>query len=327
MKVSITGGSGYIGQVLVNVLSKEGHEISVLSRCANSTLPSGTCFVKGDLTSNDCPLTWFLEGCEVVFHCAGETQNIAAMKSLHVDGTQRLLQAVLKEAAQKERVIHWVQLSSVGAYGFPQEYINVERVVIEDTPSQPLGVYETTKTQSDDMLIQAGKSGLLTYSIVRPSKVFGGHNPNHTLHSLGMAVRKGQFFYIGRPGAVATYVHVHDVVEVLRRCGTDPRAKGEIFNVSNDCLLEEMMRSIACSLGVKTPSLRLPESFVRGVVRVAAKVTHVPLTQERISGLVRRTRYPTFKLERVLGFTPQIPVPDAIAEAILEKLSWKSESS
>lgn len=319
MKVSITGGNGFIGRRLVDALIKDGHDVSVLSRRVEGVLPADVRIVRGDLTSEDCSLDSFLEGCEVVFHCAGEIQNLAAMKSLHVDGTQRLLQAVLKEAAKNGRVIHWVQLSSVGAYGFSPEHASVERIVTEDTPPEPLGVYEVTKTKSDNIVIQASKGGLLTYSIVRPSKVFGANHPNPSLSSLGAVVRKGLFFYIGRPGAVATYVHVDDVVEVLRRCGIDPRAKAEIFNVSNDCLLEEMIQGIAYTLGVNHPQLRLPEFLVRGVVRIASRISRIPLTQEQINGLVRRTRYPYLKLERKLDFTPRISVPSAIGKAVLAK--------
>ena len=300
----------------MEALSRQGHVINVLSRRANSGLPPGVQLVKGDLTATECPLGRLLDGCEVLFHCAGEHHDKAGMQGLHVGGTQRLLEAVLREAAPRGRVIHWVQLSSVGAYGHPQEYANTERVVTEETPPRPLGEYEVTKTQADELVMQAGARALLTYSIVRPSKVFGVGMSNQSLLSLGEMVRKGLFFYIGRPGAVATYVHVDDVVAVLLRCGTDHRAKGKIYNISNDCLLEEMVNGIASAVGVVRPRLRLPEPLVRAIAHVAAKVARFPLTQERINGLVRRTRYPYLKLERELGFTPRISVPGAIGEVI-----------
>ncbi len=314
MKISITGANGFIGRRLVDALRRQGHAISALSRRTNCILPADIHIVKGDLTSMDCPLDQLLEGCEVVFHCAGEIHDAAAMKSLHVDGTQRLLQAVLKEAAQRGQAIHWVQLSSVGTYGPPKGTANAERVVTEDTPTHPLGVYEVTKTLSDELVIQASERGLMTYSIVRPSNVFGANMRNQSLRQLGAMVRKGLFFYVGRPGAVATYVHVDDVVEVLLRCGTDHRAKGKIFNISNDCLLEEMAEGIASTLKVTYPWLRLPEPFMRAAALVIGKVVNIPLTQERINALVARTRYPYLKLERELGFTPRISVPGAIGE-------------
>jgi len=107
----------------------------------------------------------------------------------------------------------------------------------------------------------------------------------------------------------------------LRRCGSDPRAVGKTFNVSNDCLLEEMVEGIASALNVRRPWLRLPEWLVRAVVRVASKAGKVPLTQEGINGLVRRTRYPYFKLEQELGFTPRISVPEAMGAVVLAKLN------
>jgi len=106
------------------------------------------------------------------------------------------------------------------------------------------------------------------------------------------------------------------VVKVLRLCGSDDRAKGQIFNVSNDCLLEEMVQGIACAFGVPPPRLRLPEWFVRSIVGVTSKVVPIPLTQQRINALVQRTRYPYYKLERELGFTPRKSVPSVIGEVL-----------
>lgn len=318
MKIFITGGNGFIGRRLVHALYQHGHTISVLSRDSNCAFPDGIQVVKGDLTSEDCQLEQALEGCELVFHCAGEVRDVAAMRRLHVDGTQQLIKTVLKEAERKERAIHWVQLSSVGAYGPPEGAADSDRVVTEDTPTHPQGEYEVTKTESDESVIRASGK-MLTFSIVRPSIVFGAEMSNRSLRSLGTMVRKGLFFYIGRPGAVATYVHVDDVVDVLVRCGSDPRAKGNVFNISNDCPLEKMVEGMASALGVSPPCLRLPESFVRIAARVVAKIPGIPLTQERINALVGRTSYPSLKLEQELGIKPRISVPDAIGEVVLNR--------
>jgi nucleoside-diphosphate-sugar epimerase len=96
----------------------------------------------------------------------------------------------------------------------------------------------------------------------------------------------------------------------------DQRATGQVYNVSNDCALEEMISGMASALNVASPKLRLPEQLVRMVVKVVSSVTQFPLTQERIDALVSRTRYPSSKLERELGFVPNITVSSAIGEIV-----------
>jgi nucleoside-diphosphate-sugar epimerase len=97
----------------------------------------------------------------------------------------------------------------------------------------------------------------------------------------------------------------------------NPHAKGNIFNLSNDCLLEEMIGGMADALEVKPPRLRLPEPLVRSAAQLAATLVRLPLTQERIDALVMRTRYPCSKLARVLDFSPRFAVPVTIGEVVL----------
>ncbi|MDQ6771176.1 MAG: NAD-dependent epimerase/dehydratase family protein [Gemmatimonadota bacterium] len=316
MKILVTGGGGFIGRRLVDVLAGDGHHVSVLSRGPARPLPPRVRLIHADLASEDCPLDALLQGCEVVFHCAGETRNVALMRALHVGGTRRLLDAVMCDARRGGRTVHWVQLSTIGAYGEPSGSPNADRIVTEDTPTRPVNEYQITKTLSDDMVIEASRSGVVTATVVRPSKVIGPGMSDNSLCLLGTLVRKGLFFYIGRPGALATYVHVDDVVEVLRRAATASRAKGQVFNVSNDCLLEDMLVGMASTLGVRPPYLRIPESVARTIARVGRVIGGIPLTQERINVLVRRTRYPYDKLVKRLDFTPRVSIPGAVGDIL-----------
>jgi len=316
MNIFITGGSGFIGRKLVEVLRNKGHSVKMLSRHPASKALPGVQEVLGDLSSALCPFDQLVEDCEIIFHCAGEIRNTEMMRPLHVDATQRLLEAVHNEASRTGRTIHWVQLSSVGIYGPPREKANSERIVTEKTTHNPVGEYEITKSISDEMIMQACQDGLMTCSIVRPSNVIGKGMTNQSLRSMGTMIGRRLFFYIGRPGAIATYVHVDDVVEVLLRCGFEQCAKGEVFNVSNDCALEELVKSISIALKVRPPWMRFPEPVVRIFAGAAANIATIPLTRERIDVLVSRTSYPYQKLERVLGFKPEKSVPGCIAEAL-----------
>lgn len=316
MQVCVTGANGFIGRRLVDALSNQGHSIRVLTRRPVCLFPDGVQVIMGDLTSPDCPLDQFLEGCEVVFHCAGEIRDVGAMHLLHVNGTQWLLQAVLKKSAQTGKKIHWVQLSSVGAYGSPSGPAITDRIVTEDTPPQPVGEYEITKTRADDLVIQASEDGLMTYSIVRPSNVFGAKMTNQSLFKMIAMIDRRLFFYIGKPGASVNYVHVDNVVEGLISCGTQLAARGKVYNLSDQCTLEHFVGVIATNLGRATPQLRIPETITRLTAMTLGRLPGFPLTQSRVDALVNRSIYPISRIQEELGYRYVISMEDGLRELV-----------
>lgn len=317
MQICITGANGFIGSHLVDALLCQGHGIRILSRRINCVFPVGVQVVNGDLTSKDVNFEPFLSGCDVFLHCAGEINRVEVMRLLHVDGTQRLIQAVQHESTKSGKKIHWVQLSSVGAYGPPPD-VHLDRVVTEETPSRPINEYEITKTIADDLVMRASAEGVMSCSIVRPSNVFGPQMVSRNVRKLIWMVNKRLFFYIGKPGAVATYVHVSDVVDALIKCAFEPVAKGRIYNLSSDCLLEELIKQIALTLGVSPPWLRVPEVLIRRVVGLFEGRIPIPLSQAGINGLVNRTRYATDRIVSELDFVFSKPMPQSIDEMVKE---------
>lgn len=318
IQVCVTGANGFIGRSLVDALSLHGYSIRVLTRRSDCLFPSGVQVVIGDLTSPDCQLEYFLLGCDVLFHCAGEIRDVLTMQLLHVDGTKRLLHALLKASMKTAQKIHWVQLSSVGVYGPSIGPANIVSIVTESDHVRPVGEYEITKAISDELVIQASDYGKMTYSIVRPSNVVGASMPNQSLSDLILMVKCGLFFYIGKPGAVATYVHVDDVVSALLKCAFEPNAVGQTYNLSNDCSQENLITFIAAELGVRSPRLRIPELFIRTAVSLFEGWAKIPLTQSRIDALVKKTCYPADKIILELGFKFSRQMPMAIQDLLID---------
>ena len=318
MQVCVTGANGFIGRYLVEALSLQGHSVRVLTRQYQNIFPADVQVVKGDLTSSDCPLEVFMNGCEVLFHCAGEIHDVNVMRLLHVDGTKRLIEAQLKEYSKTGRGMHWVQLSSVGAYGPPIGRPQTDRVITEDTVSNPVNKYEITKTISDELVIQASKNSAITYSILRPSNVFSTRMTNQSLRRLVEMVKRGLFFYVGKPGSITTYVHVDDVVSALIVCATAPRAKGEIYNLSCNCKLEDIINHIASLLGVRKPWVRIPEPLIRIPIQLLSPLLKTLIQIPSLNVLILRTRYPTKKIEMELGFKFSKPLPDSIDNLVQE---------
>jgi len=291
------------------------HQISVLSRTMQLSYPPSVTIIEGDLADGNCNLDKFLSGCDLIFHCAGEVSDTSRMRQVHVVGTERLLDATKKYASKANKTIHWVQLSSVGAYGLEHTGSKViERIVTEEASENPIGEYEVTKTQSDKLVRESAKDGHITFSMLRPTFVFGVGMRNQSLISLVKFIRRGLFFYIGKKGAVTNYIHVDDVVDALILCGFHKRAIGQVYNLSNDCLLEEVVESIAASANISAPKLRVPRNVAIIMVQVIGIFVPLPLTLERVKALSNRTRYSSHKIFSELGFRPKRYVPDAIRE-------------
>lgn len=313
LRFCVTGATGFIGRRLVAAIHEQGYSVSILSRRAAPDFPVAVRVCQGDLAEPGSNLAPFLQGCDVVLHCAAELRNVALMQRLHVEGTARLLQAIRKESVQRGREIHFVQLSSVGVYGPPTDR-NRARVVQEDAPCRPLGDYETTKCRADELLREAAEPGVMTHAILRPSIVFGAGMPNASLRALIAMVRRGLFFYIGKRPAMTNYVHVDDVVAAMLKLACEAKAKGQTYNLSSDCPLDQLIQRIATVFGVRPPTSRLPERAVRMAVKLFAALPRMPLTASRIDALVNQTSYPAEKIVQELGFVFSRPMPDAIED-------------
>jgi len=287
MRIAITGGSGFIGKQLVNRHIQQGDQVRLLSRKPLLEDTSVQYFL-GDLSSPNVNLSDFLDGVDILYHCAGEVSNESLMQELHVNGTQRLA-----DAAQG-KIGRWVQLSSVGAYGVCRD-----GTITEDSEERPFGVYERTKTESDKIVIDSG----IPYVILRPSNVFGKDMPNQSLRGLLYAVSKGLFFFTGKENeSLVNYIHVEDVVEALMRCSSDDKALGEVFNLSQSTSVENMIASFISGMGSDKKIFRLPESVVRVIASIFGWIPKFPLTPSRVDALTGRCVYNSTKVQKILEF-------------------------
>lgn len=305
MKIAVTGGTGFIGQRLVVSLAASGHRVQVLTRSPGKHRAlEGVAYFEGDLAAKP-DLAAFVDGAEVLFHCAGEISNPSRMHTLHVEGTRHLIEAAAGKVAK------WVQLSSTGAYGSKRA-----GQTLEDTALAPIGPYETTKVAADQLVWNAAGAGAFSCVILRPSIVFGSGMPNRSLRAMMRMIERSLFCFIGRPGSSANYIHVDNVVEALRRCAFRAESNGEVFNLSDHCTIEEFVHSMARHLGVDAPVRRIPEGMMRLLATVMQMVPGSPLTASRIDALTSMGTYPTHKIERLLGYRHVVSMEQGIADLV-----------
>ena len=308
----MTGGSGFVGQLLVKKLLDDGFSVRLLSRSVPKITFENLEIVVGDLTS-EIDFSDVAIGCDVIFNCAGEVNHQDKMFALHVEGTRKLIDAVNASFQVDGKSKHWVQLSSVGAYG-PSLTPGVRRLVNEMSEPKPIGVYEVTKTLADEVIKEAANRASMTYSILRPSNIVGISMPNHSFRGLLSATSKRRLFFIGSRKSISNYIHVDDVVDALIVCALNKKAWNQIFNLSNDCNFSEIVNSVSNFSGFKSNFLCLPEKPLRLCVKLFSKIVRLPLTESRIDALVSRTTYPYTKIKDVLGFIPRKSIPEFAVE-------------
>ncbi len=146
MKVLVTGGTGFIGSVVVETLIREGHEVVVFSR----RIPhprQGLQSVQGSILDFE-RLRMALAGCDAAIHLVGIISEIGdqTFERMHVGATRTMVDAL--QAAGIRRLVH---MSALGAR--------------PDSPAR----YHRTKAAAEGLVRSSG----LDWTIFRPSLVYG----------------------------------------------------------------------------------------------------------------------------------------------------------
>ena len=156
----------------------------------------------------------------------------------------------------------------------------------------PLGEDETSKAEADRLVIEVGQSAPNhSVAVLRPTIVFGAGMPNRSIAQMVAVIERGLFFFIGRRGASANYVHVSNVVDALRAVRESPCAAGRIYNLSDWTTIEEFARAIADALGRPRPAAARPRTSRSRDGRCVRPDGRAAADPARIDALVSRARY------------------------------------
>jgi nucleoside-diphosphate-sugar epimerase len=247
----------------------------------------------------------FVDGSDLVYHCAAELEEPSAMQALNVEATQKLFRAA------RGRIGRWVQLSSVGVYGSRWHGRQDESTV-----PAPQNDYERSKLAADLWLQAESRDAVAPVVIVQPSTVFANDMPNESLFQLFAAIRRGLFCYIGSKRAIMNYVHADSVLAALVLCGHHPAAAGDRFIVSESLDIGRFASIVAERLGCRRPSMIVPEPVARGLAGLAAILPHFPLTKGRIEAMTNRCLFADDRIRQRLGYTSTAPLEDSLRQLV-----------
>jgi dihydroflavonol-4-reductase len=219
MKIFLTGGTGFIGQRLVQALIQHGWEVIALVRNpesvdARAIQALGTELVRGDITDREL-LRQAMTKTDALIHNAGwyelgipeSAQD--EMRMINVQGTKNTLGLAVELG-----IARIVYVSSIVVYGDTGDVIADEKFQ-RTTP--PKSYYEQTKKEAHEYAVQLQQGGAPVV-IACPAPVIGPGDHSGVGYLVRMYVHGWLPPILFGANGRRAHVHVDDVAEGIARC-------------------------------------------------------------------------------------------------------------
>lgn len=261
MRVLVTGGAGFLGSHVVDMLLAQGHTPIVLddlSTGSRANLPPGFPLIEMDITGPLEPV--FERGRpDVVLHLAAQVSVPHSMEdpardaAVNVMGTINLMNAAAKSGCRKV-----VYLSSAAVYGIPEQL-----PLTETMTGQPLSPYGLSKRTAEEYIRLLGQLGGIRYTILRPANIYG---PRQVTKGEGAVIPAflGAFLAERDPviqgdgSQTRDFIYVRDMARAV--LAAMDRADGATLNVSSETAIsiKELWQRLAALVGWRRPAVHGP---------------------------------------------------------------------
>lgn len=315
MKAFVTGGTGFIGRVVVRKLVGRGYEVCALARSergAAQLRDIGAIVINGDITDRE-SMREGMRGSDVVFHIAAvynfTEDGVAQCESANVGGTRNVL-----ELAVELGIPRIVYTSTIAVFGdthgeIPDEtYYAGGPFLTEYDRTKWLAHYEVALP-----LIAEGAPII----IVMPGGVYGPGD-NSWLADMMRLFHRGQLPVLPGPESVITYAYVDDVAEGHILAAEKGRV-GESYILAGPAVpIGEMVDFWSQLTGKSRPLVRIPARVARPLGPVAGRAQSTLSLPQVYSSEIFRTFGVTYagrsdKARAELGWKPR-PIQSGMRE-------------
>lgn len=306
-RVVVTGAAGFIGSTLVDLLLAEGHSVigvdsftdyyDPLAKRANiaSALTNDRFeLLEGDLVTLDLPALF--DDVSIVWHLAGQpgvrmswSDGFDLYTLRNITATQRVLEAA--KTAGVERVVY---ASSSSVYGNAERFPTLE----SDRP-EPFSPYGVTKLAGEHMCCLYAANWAIPTVSLRYFTVYGPRQrPDMATHRLINAAFDQELFpMFGDGSQERSFTYVGDVVKATYLAGITPDVEpGTVLNAAGSelCTLAHLIELVGDAVGTPVP------------------IDHRPAQP----GDAQKTGGSTVLIEKVLGWSPVVPLAEGIAAQV-----------
>lgn len=301
MQTLVTGGAGFIGSHLVDLLIAKGHDVVVIDNLSSGALDNlaqhenatNLTFIEDDLLTMDIDDIVAQYQPEVIFHLAAQIDVRRSVEDPIRDAQLNISATIrLAEAARKAGVRKIVHTSSGGSiYGLPKDL-----PVSEETPLDPHCPYAASKVSGEYYLNTFRHLYGVDCSFIAPANVYGPRQNPHG--EAGVVAIFSEALLTGRPtkifgGGTNTrdYVYVGDLVRAFYAASGE-RGSGMRFNIGTSI-----------------------ETTDRNLHTLVAEVAGAPDTPEDVParlGDLPRSALAYARAKHVLDWEPQVTLREGI---------------
>ena len=219
----ITGGSGFLGNLIARRLHKRGERVRILDVWEDSSRPREIEFIRCDIR-NRAGVSQAMRGVDVVHHNVALVPLTKAGKDfwgVNVEGSR-----IAAEAAAEAGIKTFIHMSSSAIFGVPR------CPVTDASPTAPVEIYGRAKLAGELAVREVCNAAKLPLIVIRPRTILGEGRLGIFQILFQWIVEQRRIYVIGDGNQPFQFVHAHDLMDayVLAMDANRPGA----YNVGTD---------------------------------------------------------------------------------------------
>ena len=314
MKALLTGGTGFIGSHLAELLLDKSAEIFALVRDPHNLKwlkGLNLHLLEGDLLS----IPSLPSDIDYVFHVAGLTNSsdVADYYTVNQQGTASLFKSLHDQKILPKKIICLSSLAAVGP-SFDRKPVQ------ESDVPHPITPYGKSKLMGEAEALKFKEAYPLV--ILRAPAVFGPRDKDFLQYFKW--IKRGALPAIGSKQRYMSLCYVKDLIRAFYLCSQKDLESGEIFNIGdqNPCSYDEFGELAGQAMGKKLKKVKIPISIgylVALIADIAGRINKKPsiLNLGKFKQMRQRSWIADMKkAKEKLSFQPQYSLQDAIQETL-----------
>jgi UDP-glucose 4-epimerase len=300
VRALITGGSGFLGRLLIAGLVERGFDCVAIDVREGAPVGPGSTFVRGN--SADIAVLERAAGdakIDVVFHLASQLDFAVNSQTALYDNNVDTTRAVA-EFAKARKVPKVVFTSSNSVYLGNK----LKRPVLESDAPEPADEYGRSKVDSEKFL--AGYSSDFDSISIRCPNIMDSDRLGMLSVFFDFILEGRKCWVLGRGDVRYQCIYAQDLIDACVKAITLRRT--EVFNIGSDDVptIREMYQAVIDEAGTGARVASVPGAIAIPVLKAAHRLGLSPIGAYQFRMLTMDFMFDTAKIKRELGWAPTL---------------------